>query len=159
MESIKTILDRIRKPLSFAGRDDFSHLKALAALEPFIRVQIEELKRLSNDKILIEGIEKLFTDFDKLPPQQKRDRILDATTLLDAQEFRQDPHHASFIRQTQHGPPPQGEKIRIILPPSPSVVQEGGEKDSIRLDTLIQYCKGIGPKRAEMLKKLGISSV
>jgi len=159
MESVKTILDRIRKPLSFAGRDDFSHLKTLAALEPFIRVQIEELKRLSNDKILIEGIENLFTDFDKLPPQQKRDRILDATTLLDAQEFRQDPHHASFIRQTQHGPPPQGEKIRIISPPSPSVAQKGGEKDSIRLDTLIQYCKGIGPKRAEMLKKLGISSV
>jgi len=159
MESIKTILDRIRKPLAFAGRDDFSHLKTLAQLEPFMRIQIAELKRLSNDKILIEGIEKLFTDFDKLPPQQKRDRILNATTLLDAQEIRQDPLDADSIRQPQYGSSPQGEKIRNMSSPFPNAAQGGGEKDSLRLDTLIQYCKGIGPKRAEMLKKIGISTV
>ena len=37
MDDLKTILDRIRKPLSFAARDDFAHIKSLAALEPFIQ--------------------------------------------------------------------------------------------------------------------------
>ncbi len=159
MESKKTILDRIRKPLSFAGRDDFAHLKTLAALEPFIRVQIEELKRFSNDKILVEGIEKLFTDFDKLPPEQKRDRILKATALINAEELGHDSQHSGSIRPVQRGPSPKGEKIRNILPLSRDGEEGKDDKDSLRLDSLIQYCKGIGPKRAEKLRKLGISTV
>ncbi len=159
MESKKTILDRIRKPLSFAGRDDFAHLKTLAALEPFIRVQIEELKLFSNDKILIEGIEKLFTDFDKLPPEQKRDRILKATALINAEDLGHDPQHSASIRPVQRGPSPEGEKIRNILTLSRDGEQGEDVKDSLRLDSLIQYCKGIGLKRAERLKKLGISTV
>ena len=47
MDDFKTILDRIRKPLAFAARDNFAHVKSLAAMEQFIRTQVEELKRAS----------------------------------------------------------------------------------------------------------------
>ena len=41
MDDLKTILDRIRKPLTFAARDNFANLKSLAALETFVQAQIE----------------------------------------------------------------------------------------------------------------------
>ena len=50
MDDLKTILDRIRKPLLFAARDNFAHLKSLAALEPFMQSQVEDLKRIANDR-------------------------------------------------------------------------------------------------------------
>jgi hypothetical protein len=34
MEELKAIIDRIRKPLAFAGRDNFAHVKSLSAMEP-----------------------------------------------------------------------------------------------------------------------------
>ncbi len=67
MNELKAILDRIRKPLSFAGRDDFAHLRSLAAMEPFMRTQVAEPKRGSNNAVTMAQLEKLFTGFDNLP--------------------------------------------------------------------------------------------
>ncbi len=159
MDSIKIILDRIKKPLEFAGRDDFAHLKTLAALEPFMRAQIEELKRMSIDKIFIESIEKLFLDFDALQSEKKRECILKATTLIDAQLNILNPHNSGSILQVQQKLHPPGEIIRSTSQSSLGGERREGEKEFLRSDTPIQYCKGVGPKRAAMLKKLGISTV
>ncbi len=158
-DSIKKILGRIKKPLDFAGRDNFAHLNTLAALEPFMRAQIAELKRISVDKLFIESIEKLFLDFDTLQSEKKREHILKATTLIDAQLNILNPRDSSSILQSQHRSHPQGEIMRSTSQPSLGGERREGEKDSLRSDTLIQYCKGVGPKRAAMLKKLGISTV
>jgi len=66
MDDLKTILDRIRKPLAFAGRDNYAHIKSLAALEPFMRSQIEDLKQIVKDRHAIAEIERLFAGFDAL---------------------------------------------------------------------------------------------
>ncbi len=143
MDDLKTILDRIKKPLVFAGRDDFAHLKSLTDLEPFIKGQIALLKGLVQSRETIEQIEKLFSGFDSLPPDQKKAHIQKASALVDSLE-----HY-------QKGSPPgviSGSRTPLTLPsPEAHAV--------LKLDTLIQYCKGIGPKRAELLKKLGIFTV
>ena len=139
MDDLKTILDRIRKPLAFASRDNFAHLHSLAALELFMRVQVAELKRVANGREEISEIENLFGSFDHLTPDEKKHRIVRANVVIDSLE-----------------------KGRNELPVAPVRIPtpiHSALEPSLRLDTPIQYCKGIGPKRAEMLQKLGISTI
>ena len=144
MDDLKTILDRIKKPLTFAGRDDFAHLKSLTDLEPFIKGQIALLKGLVQRRETIERVEKLFFGFDSLPPDQKKDHILKAMALIDSLDHYQNGSSPGVI---------SGSQASIVQPSSPD------SHAILKLDTPIQYCKGIGPKRAELLKKIGIFTV
>ncbi len=138
VDDLKTILARIRKPLAFASRDNFAHFHSLGALEPFMRVQVAELKRLAKGREEIAEIENLFSGFDHLSPDEKRNHVIRANVLIDSLEGRNEPPAAP-----------------VSMPAPIHPASEPG----LRLDTPIQYCKGIGPKRAEMLQKLGISTV
>ncbi|HUI66713.1 MAG TPA: ATP-dependent DNA helicase RecG [Nitrospirota bacterium] len=146
MDDLKTILDRIRKPLDFAARDNFAHVKSLASMESFIRAQVEELSQATARHDDITAIEKLFTGFDSITPDQKKERILKASKLIDAIE------HGSrnTVRDLQT---PSSERVAPGLSPRSSIATV------LQLDTPVQYCKGIGPKRAELLNRLGISTI
>jgi ATP-dependent DNA helicase RecG len=162
MDDLKTILDRIRKPLTFAARDNFAHLKSLAALEPFMQSQVESLKRIAKDRLEIREIEKLFFGFDALSLEQKKARIVAAMAVIESFDKNQkasDGLHTSADIPPHPGPLPQGERVSSVSPSSSG--GEKGESNSINLqhDTPIQYIKGIGPKRAELLQKLGITTV
>ena len=182
MDDLKTILDRIRKPLSFAARDDFAHIKSLAAMEAFIQSQVEDLKRLVIDHHEIAEIEALFAGFDALTLEKKKDRIIKAVAVIDSfgqsakkpdgrktsVDIPPHPPKEAPPQTGQTGPLPQGEKVQSgsssMLFPARSergTAGEHGEAGAVllRLDAPIQYCKGIGPKRAELLQKLGISTV
>jgi ATP-dependent DNA helicase RecG len=159
MDDLKNILDRIRKPFAFASRDNFAHLNTLAAIETYMRLQIADLKRVSDDNMLIEILENLFTDFDILQPEEKRDRIQKAMALVDAHECGQHAPQSGSVRQTQEPTNLKAVKVRSISLPSKGEDQGNEETGRLQLDTPIQYCKGIGPKRAEVLKKIGISTI
>jgi ATP-dependent DNA helicase RecG len=143
MNDLKTILERIKKPIAFASRDDFAHIKSLAAMEPFMRAQVEELKRLPNEAKATADLEALFAGFDNLTPADKKERIIAASFLIDALE------HGKSVPVA----PASSQKSPRNASAEPAFAA------SLKLDTPIQYCKGIGPKRAEMLKKLGILTV
>ncbi len=148
MDDLKTILDRIRKPLAFASRDDFAHLKSLADPGLFIKKQIDDLKHVTKDKNIdsLREFENLFSDFDRLAPELKKERIRKASQMLDAFE---NAHWQST--HPSASPPPEPALIRSS-PESPHLA-------SLKPDTPIQYCKGIGPKRAGLLNKIGIVTV
>ncbi len=140
MDDLKTILDRIKKPLAFAARDNFAHVKSLAA-EPFMRTQLEALRKVRQGRSELDELEKLFVGFDGLPPDKKRDRILSASAVL-----------VSLERDMKEAGP---RVIDASDKPAPSPASSETHTH-IKLDTPIQYCKGIGPKRADLLKKLNI---
>ena len=140
-DDLKTILERLKKPLSFASRDDFAHLKSLADLEPFIRVQTEELWRRSIDRGKIAELEGCFSGFDGLRADQKRAHIQRAIEIID------------LLGREGEGMTPLPDTI--VKP----VKRTASELSNLRLDTPVQYCKGIGPKKAELIGKLGIATV
>lgn len=140
-DDLKTILERLKKPLSFASRDDFAHLKSLADLEPFVNVQIDELRRLSNERGRINDLEGLFSGFDALATDRKRAHIRRAIEIIDRFELE--------------GEVTAGSPVKITHPVKRPVLEPSG----LRLDTPVQYCKGIGPQRAKLLGKLGIETV
>ena len=84
-------------------------------------------------------IENLFSGFDHLSPDEKKHHIIRANVLIDSFE--------------------PGRNTPPVTPLSKPVAGPSTSEPALRLDTPIQYCKGIGPKRAEMLQKLGISTV
>ena len=146
MDDLKTIIDRIRKPLDFAARDNFAHVKSLADMEPFIRTQAEELRQVTVRHDDVTEIEKLFAGFDSITLDQKKERILKASILIAAIEHR----YESAVHDRQN---PPSERVASGTSPRNSTATV------LQLDTPVQYCKGIGPKRAELLKRLGISTV
>lgn len=143
MDDLKNILERIKKPLAFAARDNFAHLQSLAAVEPFVKAQIENLKHwmpVGRDKEL-QQLEILFGGFDKISIDQKRERISQAAAILNLIE--------QSVRQLnpETGTPDSAAPRFISAQPG------------ITPDTPVQYVRGIGPKRAELLKKIGIITV
>lgn len=167
MEDIKTILDRIRKPLVFASRDNFAHLGSLTRLEPFMQVQFQELRPLLKGHAQLQDLEKLFERFDSLPPEQKKDRIVKAAELIaswgrdqniaGSPAVESSPPNSSVSGQDR--PLPRGERTQTLSSPSAGTEHGDAETNHLKPDTSVQYCKGIGPKRAELLKKLSIFTV
>jgi ATP-dependent DNA helicase RecG len=143
MDNLKTVIDRIRKPLDFASRDNFAHLGSLVDLETFMNKQLETLKRTADAGPWIQDMEKLFIRFDALPPDEKKKRIMKASVMI-----------GSFADQT-HIHNPGSRTVETVDDPSKISV----EKTSLKLDTPVKYVKGIGPRRAELLKKIGIITV
>ena len=136
--NLHAIIERIRKPLAFASRDGFAHLKSLSSLEPFMRVQVQELQDILAGNGRVGELEGLFAGFDGLGQDEKRKRIQQAGTLLDALEEQEAPASPAAG--------PMAARTQTAAQPLP-------------LDTPIQYCKGIGPRRAELLNKLGIRTI
>ena len=153
---LKTILDRIRKPLAFACRDNFAHVKSLAALEPFMRAQVLDLRRVAKERPEVSEIEELFSGFDNLTPEKKKDLILKASKVIDALELAENPSNSQGESTPSPGNFPHPQSAREGLRPP---VTEVSDRDILRLDAPVQYCKGVGPKRAELLGKLGIATV
>ncbi|HEX9021209.1 MAG TPA: hypothetical protein VF903_08100, partial [Nitrospirota bacterium] len=59
MDDLKTILDRIRKPLSFAARDDFAHVSSIADFDSFIQKQVDALRRVMADHHKLRELEDM----------------------------------------------------------------------------------------------------
>jgi ATP-dependent DNA helicase RecG len=163
MEDIKTILDRIRKPLLFASRDNFARIGSLTGIEPFMRKQIEDLRQVSKEIRQLEDFEKLFVDFDGLPVDQKKGRIVKAAELLSAFEEDDDSAKPVFSRPKRtayKGSSGQQNAVAETAASESSGDQgHGNTHQTVEPDTPIQYCKGIGPKRAGLLNKVGIKTV
>lgn len=135
--TVQAILDKIRKPLDFAARSGFAHLKSLAAVESFITVQTRELKAVKGQEKLALEIERLFVGFDDASETEKKRCIEKALQLIEAP---------------------------VTMPTALTTIQAtstpiNSSAATLPLDTPVQYCKGIGPKRAELLKKLSITTV
>jgi ATP-dependent DNA helicase RecG len=140
-DELHTILERIRKPLSFAAKDGFAHLKSLSGLEAFIHAQLQVLRNVLKNDDRIARFADLFSGFDALGREEKKNRIERAGELLDSLE-----------RDTRLSP----DTGTAAIVPSHAAVAVA---PSLPLDTPVQYCRGIGPKRAELLKKLNIATV
>jgi ATP-dependent DNA helicase RecG len=140
-DDLKTILERLKKPLRYASRDSFAHLKSLTELESFVHAQIKVLRLLSADSGRVDALEHLFQNFDALDPDLKKDHIQQALKAIDT--FGNGP--AKPADKPERGPV----TARISVT----------EAAVLAPDTQVQYVKGVGPKRAELLKKLGIATV
>ena len=155
MPPLQDILRILTRPIEFASNNESAHLSSIQNLGPFVTQQV--LTALT-EKIFIPSIEadllalrQLFSDYHNgLSFQERKRRLSDAGEILNR------------LRQYQDGGgKDQGPETAGNLPErSLQRKQEMKYADHRELWNLsIQYAKGVGPKRAALLERLGVRTV
>ena len=136
LERLQQLVQRLARPIEFASRDAYAHLGNVKSLGPFVSAQV--LEALAGDiyppnvETDLLALRAVFGDFDALAdPAERRQRVVDAQAILSRLN-------------------------------APDVFDRSASAHSApaELWTLpIQYAKGVGPKRAALLAKLGVATV
>ena len=136
LERLQQLVQRLARPIEFASRDAYAHLGTVKSLGPFVSTQV--LGALAGDvyppnvETDLLALRAVFGDFD---------------TLTDSAERRQRVEDAQAILSRLNAPDVFEQKASAHSAPA-------------ELWNLpIQYAKGVGPKRAALLAKLGVATV
>jgi ATP-dependent DNA helicase RecG len=138
-DTISRPLAQLEKPLAYASRHNFAHLAQLRDLERYIAHHVRALQALTLPPSLpplLQQLAQVAQGFDTLPLADKQARITQLGQLL------------TQIRASLSSPP-------LPTPtPSPAPASPGDP-----LQQPVQFLRGVGPKRAILLKKLQLHSV
>ncbi len=141
-------VDRIARPIEFASRDEFAHLRTVKNLSAYVSAQVLSLLAQKVYPKAIEArlisLHELFADFQPaLPFEEQRRRLVLAGTIV--------------------------RSLRDVVAGAPSPVDEeppaSGPSDRDHLaerglwSLPIRFVKGVGPKRTSVLGRLGIETV
>ncbi|MBX3237890.1 MAG: ATP-dependent DNA helicase RecG [Nitrospiraceae bacterium] len=148
---LPAFVERVTRPIEFASRDAGAHLGAVRNLDRFISEQVIELlggrvyPRSVEARLL--SLRNLFVDFHTgLSPMEQRDRLAKALDLL------RELSGATGAERAPSEPTDSGEREATV---SPSQWKAGRPL----WDLPIRFAKGVGPKRTQLLERLGISTV
>jgi ATP-dependent DNA helicase RecG len=139
MSDVSLSLAQLGKPLAYAARHNFAHLAQLRDLERYIHHHVQTLQSLSLPPALpplLQQLAQAAQGFDTLPLSEKQARVMQLCHLL-AQMRAALPSAA--------GPSP--------APPQPAMAA------AEPLTQPVQFVRGVGPKRAALLKKLQLHTV
>jgi ATP-dependent DNA helicase RecG len=139
-------LDRIARPIEFASRDGYAHLKAVTNLSAFVSTQVSSALRQATYPKAIEArlisLRDLFIDFHPALPLDEQRRRLQAAGLL--------------ITALRASAPQAGGSKDPYSYPGPD---ETGARRADLWNLPARFVKGVGPKRTDILQRLGIATV
>jgi ATP-dependent DNA helicase RecG len=133
---LQQLVQRLARPIEFASRDAYAHLDNVKSLGPFVSAQV--LDTLAGDvhpphvETSLLALRALFGDFDALTdPAERRQRVVDAQAILS----------------------------RLSAPDAFDQTTSAHSAPAELWNLPIQYAKGVGPKRAALLARLGVATV
>jgi ATP-dependent DNA helicase RecG len=136
LERLQQLAQRLARPIEFASRDAYAHLENVKSLGPFISSQV--LDALSGDvypphvETDLLALRAAFSDFDALTDQdERRRRVEDAQAILN----------------------------RLNAPDAFERAPAARSAPADLWNLPVQYARGVGPKRAALLAKLGVVTV
>ncbi|MGA3208306.1 MAG: ATP-dependent DNA helicase RecG [Syntrophales bacterium] len=155
MDSIIAILDKIEAPLFFSSRKSYRYLPLLKDFETTMRRFLDQLKNVPfinaggdeadiRYKNMISGFEDAIAGFDRLPLEDKKERIEKA--MLVVKSLRGFAAESSI--EISH--------VRQEMEPRDL---EQGEVGLEKLSIPLRFVKGVGPKMASLLEKKGLKTV
>ena len=155
MESIIAILEKIEAPLLFSSRDSYAHLPLIRGLGATMRSFLKQLENVSFTdttqsetyaayRSIISGFEEVISGFDKLPLEDKKERIEKAMLVM--HELR------GFVELYSIG-------ISSVQEDKEAQDQKNGETSLEKLSLPLRFVKGVGPKMASLLEKKGLKTV
>ncbi|MBI3326944.1 MAG: hypothetical protein HYZ81_09615, partial [Nitrospinae bacterium] len=155
LDQLKQRLDQIRRPLQFAARQNFAKLAVVQDLEARVLEWLDAARSLQLPPPIaanLDACRRLFTGFDHADPVTKRTAIATALGRLD--------HLMAFLEgdaSAEAEPSPAGsdEEDSAQVQNASPVPRESPNV----LTQPIQFVKGVGPQRAQALKRLGIQTI
>ena len=147
---LKEILHRLSRPIEFAARDNYAHVHGVKSLGPFVCEQVLQALARGPHAVPIEinllVLRQLFEDFDQTAdPEERKRRVQQARTVL-----RQ-------LTSIRAGAPQQATEVSATTASDSSNEPVGSRRSP--WERAVQFLKGVGPKRAAMLARLGIATV
>ncbi|MEE9614731.1 MAG: ATP-dependent DNA helicase RecG, partial [Thermodesulfobacteriota bacterium] len=155
-ERLSGIIESLKKPLTFAARDDFARLDTVKGIGPLADTLCREALSLGLPPEAGESFTELkgtFSGFDSLAPDTKKERIQKALALIET------------LRIKPGGVTPGGVTPSGVTAPAkdtPPYPELSPAETAGRLKTLnspVEALKGVGAKFAKRLNKKGFSSV
>ncbi|HWP48679.1 MAG TPA: ATP-dependent DNA helicase RecG [Candidatus Limnocylindrales bacterium] len=150
----------IQKPLQYAAKNNFANIERVQDLEKTVlscirNLDIQSLPSGIQQKLQV--LEGLFQGYDTVPRQRKIEIITEALQVIDAISGRGEEETRRY----------GDEKVSpVSQSPYTSGPQNASESQNddfdvspFSLSTPLQYIKGVGPKRAQILKKLNLTTV
>lgn len=142
-------VDRIARPIEFASRDDYAHLKAVTNLSAFVSSQVLSALRHATYPKTVEtrlmSLRDLFVDFEPALPVEEQRRRLEAAAL-----------HINELRTAVQQQPLQTQESPF------QSVRDSEAKTSERSpiwNLPVRFVRGVGPKRTNVLQRLRIETV
>ncbi len=146
---LKAARETLLRPLEFASKDDFAHLKNIKGLEELVSGFFKDSKDLSP---VLTNLYELFSGFDSLDSDEQKSRISRAKELLFSGHDLTDSANISVVSAD-----PSRSDLSKTGTPVLNLPQVN--ENLKKLQTPLQYVKGIGPKLGERLAKKGLSTV
>lgn len=147
LERLRQLVQRLAGPIAFASRDAYAHLSAVKNLGPFVSHQVVQVLAdhvyLPHIETELLSLRELFTDFDRQSDalEQQR-RLTTAKSILDRLS-------RADTGQVVRGQGSKAAPARTIVPPRAGPVW----------NLPVQFVRGVGPKRAVLLERVGIITV
>lgn len=144
-ETLDSILGRLKKPIRFALRQNSSNVMKVQGLADFVSVQVRTALSFDLPKEVrreFSTLDGLFRDFEALGPPDRGSRLREADGIL---------------RRLSERPP--GVPLYASQEPSLDRSTVAAERPSVLWDQPVQFLKGVGPRRAEGLLRLGIRTL
>jgi ATP-dependent DNA helicase RecG len=146
----KDILQRLSRPIEFAARDNYAHVHGVKSLGPFVCEQVLQALAKGPHAVPVEinllALRQLFQDFDQTSDPDERKRRVQRARLL----LRQLTSGRVEVAQGGTASPP------TTMPNSSN--EPAGPRRPL-WERAVQFLKGVGPKRAAVLARLGIATV
>ncbi len=155
------VIRRIRKPLDYSAKNSFANIERVRDLERTISAWVDHVASLDispSQKDTLHQFNMLFRQYDQKITSEKIHVIQTAFHVLDHLEAPEIP--TSDARRDADALPSSSLSHRVQPPGKRPGQREDNQAESqYDISTLIQYVKGVGPKRSRLLNKLGIYTV
>lgn len=164
MDDLKSILDIIRRPFGLEMRTEYQDKAVVGGLGSYVTNWVAKANAVSRPIELLGNLTELFKDYPELQPSERKSRLEEASKIMDqlylqidkidsTSEEKPDNTHTGDEPDAQIEPAP--EKIQI------KQAEVAADPDQrVALSTPVEYVKGIGPKRAQLLaSEMGVRSV
>ncbi len=154
-------IQRIRKPLEYCAKHDFVHIERLRGLEHTVIAWVEQfsdsVELPDGQQDLLRRFRRIFQDYDRKSRTEKIPIVQQAFQLLDQLEPSAEAGALTVQNDQRTRCTPSSNDKEF------SPLEERNIVDSphprYELKKQIQYVRGIGPKRARLLNRLGIHSI
>jgi ATP-dependent DNA helicase RecG len=155
LDQFRQHLQQIRRPLQYAARQNFARLTVVQGLGSRVCEWLDAACAQGpppETAAQLTACRRLFLDFDQADPPTMRGAITTALECLD--------RLIASARAEANGEaiPPSMEEAEVE-PPQTSNPSPVSAESSHPLSESIQFIKGVGPNRAQALKRLGVHSI
>ncbi len=159
MERLQLIVQRLSRPIHFASRDAYTHLSAVKNLGSFVSGQIvralaEDVYPAAVETDLL-ALRQLFTDFDDhLKLAERKRRLAGARAILKRLSSTDSPGITTDVRSSTFDV--KGSKH---VRETPNLELRTSSQPATLWTVPIRFARGVGPKRAMLLEKVGVRTV